>query len=588
MKKKYTESLVSVLLLILLFVSSGLLINHFYKKEMVNQQQEYLEKKVQLLINQLDFSPEGVSDLKNNANIIASFLEPGTERVTLMDKDGVIYYDTLDENLSGSRNNRPEVQAVLNGANIGSSLRKSDTWNQELLYVAVPVKQANKRIGVVRISETTASFSETAKAFRQTIILLLSFLLTIIGGMTLFLIRQKNRPIETVLPVLKKMASDPQKVETIMQSSYQWEELYQAINDLGEQMSQTYQAFTSTEEQFQTLLEELPIGVFIIDGTGNLELMNPKMRRHLGVGDFSSQQPYVTYLKDPQLIALIHQLNSEEPLIHAEVQLHYPTEQTLDMTLRLIDNHDHSNTIMGIAYDVTHLRQMEQMQKDFVGNVSHELKTPVTSLLGFTETLLDGAKEDPQVLTEFLEIMHGDALRLQQLIQEIILLSKTGKAGDFNEETIILRPFITKILQSYKGLIEEKKLFLTVEGKPEVSYLTKVEYFQPIIKNLIENAIQYAPEESQIIISYTLADELLFKVKDNGMGIAKEDQQRIFERFYRVDKARSRHSGGTGLGLAIVQEYVATLGGSIELESYPQVGSIFTVRLPIETFNRNL
>ena len=252
----------------------------------------------------------------------------------------------------------------------------------------------------------------------------------------------------------------------------------------------------------------------------------------------------------------------------------------LDIRLRYIENEVEGDQIMGTVYDLTHVRRLEKIQKDFVGNVSHELKTPVTSLLGFTETLLDGAKDDPELTADFLTIMQNDAKRLQRLIQDIIELSKDSDDLAEDRQTIEINYFLHQQIELYQHLLREKQITVSIEGIENCFYQTRLTFFQPIIKNLFENAIQYSPEKSQIEIAYHLTDQLEITVTDHGIGISKEDQKRIFERFYRVDKARARHSGGTGLGLAIVKEYSEILGGEVKVESHPRLGSTFTVRLP--------
>ena len=199
-------------------------------------------------------------------------------------------------------------------------------------------------------------------------------------------------------------------------------------------------------------------------------------------------------------------------------------------------------------------------------------------MIGFTETLLDGAKDDPKTLTDFLLIMQKDAIRLDKLIREIIQLSKDEETP-YETQTIYLDPYFHQIIQSYQPTIEKKQLTIQLFGE-DVSFTTQTDLLYPIIKNLVENAIQYSKESSTIIIRYQVTNKLTFSVQDFGIGIDKEDQERIFERFYRVDKARSRHSGGTGLGLAIVKDYVNLLGGEILVDSHPGTGSTFTVTIP--------
>ncbi|HAX1032961.1 TPA: two-component sensor histidine kinase, partial [Enterococcus faecium] len=557
------------------FFGGWQLISHYFQQQIVEQQESYLTKKAQLLIRQLD-----VENLQaaQNKTALEEFVHQSNERITLMDATGKILFDTNNETLNEQRNSRPEIKAVLNGGNLGSALRKSTTLNEDLLYVALPVKKSGQLEAILRIAEPTSGFLPRTESFRRWVFFFFLSFFLVLAGMIYYLIYQKNQPLKTVLPVLKKMVQNPNQAEVIMQTPDQWEELYQTINALSEQMSKMYRACTTTEEQLYTLLNELMIGVFLIDDADSrLLLLNPKMQLHLNVVSYQPEQRYTEVIQEPKLIQLIHQVTPEHPLIHQEITL---TEgrQTLDLSLRYFTNSEGTGQILGVAYDLTKVRRLEKLQKDFVGNVSHELKTPVTSLIGFTETLLDGAKDDPQTLTSFLEIMQKDAIRLDKLIREIIQLSKDGE-NSYEIQTIYTEPYFQQIVQNYQPIIEKKRLTIRLIGKNE-PFTTKTDILYPIIKNLIENAVQYSKSDSEIIIRYQATDDLSFSVQDFGIGIDIEDQERIFERFYRVDKARSRHSGGTGLGLAIVKDYVQLLNGTITVDSHLGTGSTFTVTIP--------
>ncbi|MHC5229456.1 sensor histidine kinase [Enterococcus sp. LJL99] len=587
-KRQRVEYFLVILVMALLFLGSIGLTNHFFKKELLAQQEEYLEKKAQLFLNQtstdLFLTKEVPTAVKKTAQ---NYSSDNQERITLLDNEGTIFYDSSNPTLTGSRKNRPEVKSILAGAAISSSLRKSPTLGKEMLYLTIPVEKDNQLIGMIRIAEETTQFAKSIQTFRRYLIFTLGILFLIITLFVLLLLRQKNEPLVTVLPVLKKIVKHPDETRSIIQQSHEWSELYETVNVLSRQMSETYLAYTSTEEQFHSLLDELMIGVFIIDSSGILQLVNPKMLEILEINEPLGGEKYLEFFKEPTLFRLIHQVMKDKNAVHQEIILENTSSKTvLDLSLRYFSTDATSYQVLGIAYDLTRVRQLETMQKDFVSNVSHELKTPVTSLLGFTETLLDGAKEDPETLTEFLTIMQKDAIRLQQLIQEILQLSNDGKNITYADQKIHLNRFILDILSSYQKTIDAKGLSIEIRGNTDLVFVSKYELLHPIIKNLIENAIQYASEKGTIIVTYKIEKELIISVQDDGIGISTNDQERIFERFYRVDKARSRHSGGTGLGLSIVQNYTELLAGTVSLESNLGLGSTFTVRIPDQSGNK--
>ncbi|EOH98649.1 sensory box histidine kinase [Enterococcus haemoperoxidus ATCC BAA-382] len=581
-KRQRIEYWVVGIMMLALFVGSIFLTNYFFKKELLSQQEEYLQKKGTLILDQLSpdlFLTQHFSDQEEK--LIEHYSTDKNERLTLMNAKGDIFYDSLDSSLHESRRNRPEVKAILSGADFGSALRKSATLKEELLYLALPVDKNGELIGIIRMSEETTQFSNSIRSFRRYILFTLGILFLIITAFVFLLLHQKNEPLVTVLPVLKKIVKYPDEARSIIQDSPEWNELYQTVNLLSQQMSQTYLAYTSTDEQFHALLDELMIGVFIIDVDGKVQLINPKMTEILMIEKNDAGKDYFEVIKEPALIHLIHQVITEKSSVHQEIKLTDSLNETiLDMSLRYIEEDGNDYQVLGIAYDLTRVRQLEKIQKDFVSNVSHELKTPVTSLLGFTETLLDGAKDDPETLSQFLEIMQKDALRLQQLIQEILQLSRDGKNISYDDQEVAMLPFTQEILRSYRKATKEKHLTIEILGDESITYTTKYELFYPIVKNLIENAIQYSQSDGTITIDFGFSDTFFFTVKDLGIGISLEDQERIFERFYRVDKARSRHSGGTGLGLSIVHNYTELLGGTVTIDSHLGLGSTFVVKLP--------
>lgn len=557
-----------LLLLLAIFIGSWQFIQNFYDQQVLSQHETYLEQKADLFIR----LSENNQSLETIAN---KYVVDSEERITSLDEKGNILFDTYDSTLSGTRSKRPEVNAVLNGSALGRAVRMSPTLHKELLYVAIPIKEEGQLKNILRIAEPTANFLPSAQKMKHAIFLVYSLFWLILSGIILQILRRRNRPVETILPVIKKMIEQPDSPEIIMQSSPQWEELYQSVNVLSEQMSHTYQAYSASEKRLYTLLNELMIGVFIIDDDGQLLLMNATMQEQLGNFAAPLQRSFTESITDTQLIQMIYQINEGHPFIHEEIKTSH--ERVLDITLRYFEE---ANQILGVSYDLTRIRQLEKLQKDFVGNVSHELKTPVTSLIGFTETLLDGAKDDRETLTAFLKIMQKDAYRLESLIQEIIQLSKSADIN-YHIQTLNVKQVLQQLLADYTPIIQEKNLAVTLEGDPELTFTTKVEVFYPICKNLIENAINYSLPNGQINIQFAEKNGLVFQVQDFGIGIEKEEQTRIFERFYRVDKARARNSGGTGLGLAIVKDYVEILGGSIHVDSHLGVGSTFYVYLPV-------
>ncbi|MEI4282639.1 ATP-binding protein [Tetragenococcus halophilus] len=565
-KGKYITWLIA---LFFLFFASWQLISNFYDQQVLSQHEDFLQQKTSSFIRLTKNENE---DFTQTA---LDYVKDSDERITQLTKTGEIIFDTFDTELSGSRSRRPEVKAVLEGNVSGQSVRRSPTLEQEVLYVAIPVKENGEITQIIRMAEPTKNFLPEAKQMKQAIFLVNLVFWLILTLIILSILRRQNRPVETILPVIKQMIKEPEQQKKILQNSPGWQELYQNINTLSKQMSDTYYAFTTSERQFYTLLNDLIVGVFIIDETGNVIFINQTLEQQLNINAQNINQPFTTVITDPQFIQMIYQ-SHDSKLINKKIRT-TNTNYLLDVTIRLFQD---TGYIFGISYDMTRISQLEKLQNDLIGNVSHELKTPVTSLIGFTETLLDGAKDDPETLKSFLEIMQKDAYRLQDLVQEIIESSKSSDSNDIITP-INLANLLEKIVGDYHIIIQEKNLQLSINGPKDLTFNSKVELFTAICKNLIENAVHYTSSQGKINIRFYKEDnELILSVEDTGIGISQQEQERIFERFYRIDKARARNSGGNGLGLAIVKDYSEILGGQVKIDSYPGLGSTFTVYLP--------
>ncbi|WP_411747801.1 sensor histidine kinase, partial [Psychrobacillus psychrotolerans] len=236
-----------------------------------------------------------------------------------------------------------------------------------------------------------------------------------------------------------------------------------------------------------------------------------------------------------------------------------------------------------VMHEVTELVKLEQVRKDFVANVSHELKTPVTSIKGFSETLLYGAYKNEETLLSFLEIIHKESNRLQMLINDLLDLSKVEQVGyEVDLQKVNLLDVVARSKEMTSHIVEEKNMRLEIISEEPVFVLGDLNRLIQITMNLLMNALTYSPEDKTVTITISQTKKCgVIRIQDEGIGIAKEEINRVFERFYRVDRARSRNSGGTGLGLAIVKHLVEAHHGLLEVDSEVGKGTVFTVSIPL-------
>lgn len=352
------------------------------------------------------------------------------------------------------------------------------------------------------------------------------------------------------------------------------------INALAAEQAHLREKVAVRQSSFDRLIDNLPLGVMLIDTDKDVILHNHAMSQLLG---HQIPQPRHSYLDDVKTYALARMIEHtfrHEKTHHQELTI-LTTQKSVDASVIPLNQGISRLQVLVILYDVTYLRQVEKMQLDFVGNVSHELKTPVTAISGFAETLLGGAKNDPATLDRFLGIIYDESKRLTQLINDILTLSRP----DSNQNvaaSVALKKLVDDALHNLAKVIQDKQIRVQVAITPDLLVVTDERKLTQIVRNLLNNAVFYNRLAGHVTISAQVVDhQLSLAVADTGIGISETEQARIFERFYRVDKARSRHNGGTGLGLAIVAELVKSMDGHVAVHSQVGVGSTFTVTLPV-------
>lgn len=339
-------------------------------------------------------------------------------------------------------------------------------------------------------------------------------------------------------------------------------------------------------EQLSTLIDHVQSGLVLIGRKGYIELVNRKFLHMFG----KRPKDYVGYLYYEVLEHPIFDETVQKVFLYEkrvkETFMHYIGTEKYYYEIIGAPIMNEKNVLKGavlVIYDITELKKLEYMRKDFVANVSHELKTPITSIKGFAETLLEGGMEDKDVTRDFLGIIYQEGNRMQELIEDLLALSKLEREDlTLDHEGFNATKLVKEAIRTLKHKAKQKKLSLTLETEQEIMLEADRSRVKQIIINLVDNAINYTPAEGTITVSVQQVDEyILFSVSDTGIGIDEESLARIFERFYRVDKARSRNTGGTGLGLAIVKHIVEVHNGKIDIESEVNKGTTIKVYLPI-------
>ncbi|HET6871580.1 MAG TPA: ATP-binding protein [Sporolactobacillaceae bacterium] len=358
-------------------------------------------------------------------------------------------------------------------------------------------------------------------------------------------------------------------------------ELSEALNQLARDMEKMEKTYLSQEDQLKTLIENIGTALIFIDANQKVILLNRSYRETFLQDDQEwRNQHYKTITPTDDINSLILETFATEER-HARslmIPIHLIRRHFHVSCAPVIDQKGRIRGVVVLFHDITDLKKLEQMRKDFVANVSHELKTPITSIIGFSETLLE-TEDDPALTERFLSIILYESKRLQNLVHDLLELSKIEQPNyTIPLEPLKLAPLIKESLPSLEKRAQEKEIELKTTYQTEESILGDSSRIRQIIVNLVSNAIAYTPKGGQVsLFVKDQSDWVVLDVKDTGIGIDEQEIPRIFERFYRVDRARSRELGGTGLGLAIVKHLVEAHGGKIEVKSVVGKGSTFSI-----------
>ncbi|MDJ1111521.1 MULTISPECIES: two-component system histidine kinase PnpS [Macrococcus] len=413
--------------------------------------------------------------------------------------------------------------------------------------------------------------------------LMLLMLLPILYFIVRYINKSYIQPIKEVTYASKLLASGNYKVRVPESNVTETKDLFISMNILARTLQDFMNEQKLQRNRLETTLQNIPSATLLVNSYGEVVIANETFLNFFNRGNKIKKAHYDTVIEHKDVKRMIKEaIATEKPInetIEHNVNVHKKYFDAAVVPV-LSKKRKRIEGIVIVLHDITQLKTLEQMRKDFVANVSHELKTPITSIKGFTETLLDGAKEDKNTLEMFLDIILKESNRIQVLVSELLELSKIEQANHFNMVKVNLPQKVFNSVEVVYPLAEKKNIKFNLELEKNLFVLAEPSKLKQVMINLLSNAINYSPEDAEITVKvYLKADECIVEIIDQGIGIAPEEITRIFERFYRVDKARSRDSGGTGLGLAIVKHIIEVFNGEIDVESELGKGSTFRIKL---------
>ena len=508
-------------------------------------------------------------------------------RVTLILPTGEVVGDS--EKSPGQmeyHDTRPEVHAALAGQTLAQT-HYSRTLGYSMLYLALPLKGAqDKIVAVVRVSKPLAAMEEQLRGFEGALWRSGAAALLLAIVFSFYLSRRTSRPVEQMRLAAERYAKGDFSQRLHFTSPEEFAGLARSMNRMAQELDGRLREITRQRNEREAILASMREGLLAIDMEEHILMVNHAAEQMLGIEAPDAAGRLVQeVLRNAELQRFLDRALTGEPVPSDESLLHWSESRLIHASsVSLRDEEGRERGLLVVFNDVTRLTRLENLRREFVANVSHELRTPITSIKASIETLRDGAIDEPEHAHRFLEILARQADRLNTIIEDLLALSRLERKAEVDTIELAicpLRPILEAAVQVNEPRSNEKRIRIDLQCGGELCVRANARLLEQAVGNLLDNAIKYSPEGETIRLETEAAEgQTLIRVIDHGCGIPEAALPRLFERFYRVDPARSRELGGTGLGLSIVKHIVQIHGGKVTVESTVGKGSCFTVSLP--------
>ena len=559
-------------------------LRQFYERS----QADSLTAMAQLVRGRIELPLERPGAAERAAQLARDVARDAAMRLTLIDAGGKVLADSEEEPAKMENHaGRPEVRPVLRGeAASWWDVRFSNTVKTQMLYVAIPCLQGGRVAAVVRLARPLARIDAEVAGIRAVLVRSGLIAALIAGALSFYLSRRMSRPIEIIREAAERYGRGDYSQRLFIAGPAEFVDLAKSMNRMAREINNRIRQITLERNERDAILLSMREGVLAVDRDERIMMINPSAEALLGVQAGQAVGRLVQeVLRHAELQRFLAKALAGQAMAPEENLLRWPAGRLLQIeSAPLRDEEGADNGLLVVINDVTRLHKLENIRREFVANVSHELRTPITSIKGFIETLRDGAIDDPENAGRFLEIIARQADRLNAIIEDLLALSRIEREAEgegIKTAPFGLRPFLETVVQHFGPQSREKKIEIALECPPEIVIKANQQLLEQAVGNLLDNAIKYSPRSKPIIVRAAREGERVrIVVADQGVGIPAQHLPRIFERFYRVDPARSREAGGTGLGLAIVKHIAQAHGGQVAVESAVGQGSTFTLDLP--------
>ena len=504
--------------------------------------------------------------------------------VAVIDPQGIVLADSRDPgNVSSSRADLAEVRSALTGS-VGTAVRTEVALHEDYFYLAVPLRYLGQPGFALQLSVPLTDVRTATKALHREIWIATLIALFLALVIAYLFSRSFTRRVNSLKLFAEQLDKVPTGERAWLRGNDELSELGRSLDRTGARLRELVERLTLESARREGILASMVEGVVAVDRDLRITFCNDSFRRMVAAtAPISERQPLLEILRDPELLAMFSSvLDSRQP-VKRRVRLAGAEGRSFEVQVAPLSGTVQAGAI-AIFYDITDLERLERVRRDFVANVSHELRTPLTAISGYAETLLEGGLEDPENNRKFVEIIKSHATRLSNITSDLLALSELEAEKPAGEA----RPVsVSNAVETALKMIEPTAQLRDVKiirGPLErAEVLAERGQLEQLLVNLLDNAVKFNRRGGEVRLAVTReGDRIRITVADTGIGIPSTDLSRIFERFYRVDKARSREMGGTGLGLSIVKHIVERLNGTITVESQLGKGSTFTILLPVQ------
>lgn len=482
---------------------------------------------------------------------------------------------------------RTEFERAL-ATSSGAAIHYSIELGKRMIYVAVPAKEGDRVATVVRAAIPLTSVNDALMTLYGRIALSAVVVAVLAALIGLYVTRRISAPIREIQIGAERLAAGDFTHRLFVPRTEEFASVAESLNRMAEELDDKLRTLTHERNEREAVLSSMVEGVLAVDTEERIIAVNAAAARLLDTEPAAAEGRTIQeVVRNPDLQYVVAQTLDGHKPVEADIVVRVGVEdRNLQANGTLLYGDDDGDEVGAVVVlnDVTRLKRLEAVRRDFVANVSHELKTPVTSIKGFAETLEDGALDDPPAAHRFVRIIAGQADRLNSIIEDLLALSALEQSADgplLQLEDADLCDVVAAALEVCGPKAEAKSIDLSEECPGRLLARVSPPLLEQAVVNLVDNAVKYSPDEGVVVVRLKEGgDEIVVSVTDAGQGIAREHLPRLFERFYRVDKARSRDLGGTGLGLAIVKHIAQIHGGRVSVESVVGGGSTFRVHLP--------